>query len=240
MTLMAFPKPEPGESVPGYFFRLARENSFNNPKDFFKNIFKRQAYQYRRIRKEEFCKITQHDPAVMDNLWLTYEDAFYIFNNVVLPKNHILKDHRWCPQCWQENYIMHCEWQIGWMPICRKHHTFLLDKCSTCGGGIKYAEHTVACYECGELLEHMESTPAPEDVLASQQRSYAEVWAPTDVKHYAQNPVVVLVNRILNEEEDARRSSKTDRRAAPRAYFWLSVAETVERYQRVLTERALS
>jgi hypothetical protein len=240
MSLAAFPLPVPGESVPGYFFRLAKNNGFHNPENFFERIFGKQAYQYQRIRKEEFSRLTQHDASVMENLWLTYEDAFYIYKDVVLPKNHILKDHRWCPLCWQDNNIMKCAWQIGWMPICDVHNTLLLDQCSTCGGAIKYKNHLVACKNCGELLEHMESKAAPNDVLASQQRSVAAVWSPQNIKHYARNPVVTLVNQLLNHEEAFRRSSKSDRRAAPRAHFWMSVSETIERYQRVLSERAIS
>ena len=240
MNLSVFPLPVAGESVTGYFCRLAKENGFDHPKRLFKAVFNRQAYKYERIRKEDLCRMTNHDMALMENLWLTFEDAYYIFKSVVLPKNHILEEHRWCPDCWRNDYILKCVWQVGWMPICDVHETLLLDHCSSCGHKIKYIEHVAMCESCGELVEHMECTSAPSEVLASQRRSFAAVWEPKDVRHYTRNPVVALVSQLLHNEEADRRSSRSDRRSAPREHFWLSVAETIDRYERVLSERVVS
>lgn len=235
--LSVFPRPIPGESVHGYFNRLAMENSLS-PHKLYQGIYGKQVYDFGRIRKEDFCRLTQHTPEDMDNLWLTYEDAYYILKDVVLPKSHIVNRTRWCPICWRDNQIMQCIWQIGWIPICPTHEVLLLDQCTKCEGDITYARHSAHCRKCHELVENMTSNPGPTEVLASQMRSMAAVFEPTEPRHYARNPVVEIVSRLLSQEEVIRRSSKDDHRAAPREHYWLSVAETIQRYQSVLAARA--
>lgn len=86
------------------------------------------------------------------------------------------------------------------------------------------------------MLEEMDTFAAPAEVLASQRRTFAKISAPTDPVDYYRNPVVKLVGEMLHAEEDNRRKSKSDRRAAPRWHYWLSVAETVRMYQKRLAD----
>lgn len=237
MTLIAFPLPIDGESATGYFFRLARENLFDDPGKFYKSVFNRQNYLFSRICKEELATITGHSLECFDSLWLTFADDFYLFRDVVVPKHHVVKQHRWCPLCWSENRIIKSVWEIGWLPFCDQHEVLLMDQCSECGDVLRYANHQVACRQCGTLLEEMKPQEGPPAVLRSQRKTFKVLWEPARPRDYTLNPAVQVVSRHLNTAEERRRSSKADGRAAPRAHYWLSVAETVSAYEQVLAGR---
>lgn len=242
MALIAFPMPITGESVAGYFFRLAKSNGLANLERLYKMTFGKEVYRYNRISVEELCMLTQHRPEAFDHLWLTYADTYYLFRGVVIPLNQICEeDNRWCPECWKQNSIIPCVWQIGWMPVCDVHETLLLDACPACGGEIRYKRHLPACNACKMMLAEMDAAVAPPAVLASQRRTFAKIWAPTRTPtDYSRNPVVKLIGEMLNAEEVHRRRSKVDRRAAPRWHYWLSVAQTVQMYQKRLADREVA
>ena len=158
------PRPEEGESWPGYLLRIAEQNHMTNGLQSFAQ----------RLGVIPQTLVASQPEVVMGALGIKHvEQTPGVFAQSGSGRN-LMKESgrtflcRVCPLCLNEMWprYIKASWERAFEFICDRHHLLLVDRCPKCGRSISYLrKHFLAC-DCGMSYLSLPLQKVPKDFVS--------------------------------------------------------------------------
>jgi TniQ len=157
------PRPFLGESLRGYFRRVAMHNGYVSDTTLLSSAGQETSPLLTRVAQQ--LKLSEEELARLGG-WIAVKWGSTVAGKELDSQefNHIWQ--RWCPACLRDEPFMRATWELKLVTVCVRHGCWLVDKCGSCGARQSWREPTLHQCQCGRDFSTNETTSAEATVLA--------------------------------------------------------------------------
>lgn len=156
------PRPFLGESLRGYFRRVAMHNGYVSDTTLLSSAGQDTSPLLTRVAQQ--LKLSEEELARLGG-WIAVKWGSTAARKELDSQefNHIWQ--RWCPTCLRDEPFIRATWELKLVTVCVRHGCWLVDKCGSCGARQSWRELTLHQCQCGRDFSTNETTRADSTVL---------------------------------------------------------------------------